>query len=219
MSGARSDRAPWLRIADPIFRSRRLTRHLFGIDPGPLNHDAFDLASLALLRGIRAWVPPGARVLELGTGPGAVLAASMARRSARVVAWEAHEASARAAQQRVAATPWLDCVAVVHGRLGPDSDLGDATIVVANPPYVPRAQGEALGLDPTRRHAWCGGEDGLDSYRALGAALEGRFAGPLVLGGNRLFHRARTVAALLRRRPQQLRYAGPGWAALLTGGD
>jgi methylase of polypeptide subunit release factors len=215
MSGARARRAPWLRLGDPLFRSRHATLGLFGIDPGPLDHDAFDLASLALRRGIRAWISPGSTVLEVGTGPCAVLAVAAARRGARVVALEAHEGSCLAARERLAGNHWAHGVELCHERFGPSSPLRSAELVLANPPYVPRDRGERIGLDPGRGHAWCGGEDGLDGYRALGDALRGRFDGPLLLGGSSLFHRPARVAALLRREVRGQRRWGPGWALLL----
>ncbi|HET7363992.1 MAG TPA: peptide chain release factor N(5)-glutamine methyltransferase [Burkholderiales bacterium] len=112
------------------------------------------------------------RVVDLGTGCGAIaLAIKHERPAARVVAVEASAAALEVAR-RNAARLALD-VEWRHGRwceplaIGGEAERYD--LIVANPPYV--AAGDrhlaALAFEPA--HALLAGADGLDALRAIAA--------------------------------------------------
>lgn len=114
------------------------------------------------------------RILDLGTGSGAILAALLAERPAACgVGVDRAEGAARTARDNLAQTGVGSRAGVVVGDWG--AALGCRfDLVVSNPPYIPR--GALAGLAPEVRRfdpvlALDGGDDGLDAYRAIAAAL------------------------------------------------
>jgi release factor glutamine methyltransferase len=113
-------------------------------------------------------LPPGARVVDVGTGSGAIaLALADERPDLRVVGTEISPGALAVARAN-AARLGLPVELVEGDLLDPVSGPVDA--VVSNPPYV--ALGETLppeaGYEP--REALYGGPDGLDVYRRLAPA-------------------------------------------------
>ena len=129
------------------------------------------LVELALER-----TPRGARVVDLGTGSGAIaLAIKSERADCTVVATDASERALDVARRNAAtlelsieirAGDWYDAVA--------NEPLFD--VVVSNPPYVAAddAHLRALVSEPTA--ALIGGADGLDALRVIVAGARGRLA-------------------------------------------
>ncbi len=136
-------------------------------------------------------LPAGARVVDVGTGSGAIaLALADERPDLRVVATESSPgalAVARANGARLGlAVEWLE-----GDLLDPVSGTVDA--VVANPPYVRDGERLApeLGYEP--REALYGGQDGLAVLRRLAGAVRDVPFVALEVGAGQ----ARDVAALL----------------------
>jgi release factor glutamine methyltransferase len=115
-------------------------------------------------------LPEGARVVDVGTGSGAIaLALADERPDLRVVATEI-SADALAVARANAARLGL-AVEFVEGDLL-EGVTGPIDAVVSNPPYV--REGERLGPEITRYEpdvALWGGYDGLDYYRRLAPAV------------------------------------------------
>ena len=124
------------------------------------------IEALLAVRPDRAGV---AKILDLGTGTGALLLAALAEYPAAFgIGVDRHCAAcalardnASALGQDRAAFVCADWAAPIAGRFD---------VVLANPPYIPHA--EIAGLDPeVARHepalALDGGNDGLDAYRAI----------------------------------------------------
>ncbi len=147
------------------------------LDPRP---DTETLIELALERAL----PPGGRVLDLGSGSGAIICTLLAEwpdalgvavdLSAAALAVTETNAIALGVAPRITllAGPWL---ANVTGRFN---------LIVSNPPYIPA--GDIAGLETdVRAHdphlALDGGADGLACYRAIAVA-----AGPHLASGGRL---------------------------------
>lgn len=118
--------------------------------------------ALELLRDV-----PAPRVLDLGTGSGAIaLALQHARRDAQV---EAVDRSADA----------LDVARANAGALGLPvrfrqaswlAAAGSYDLIVSNPPYIPAQDGHLDSLRHEPREALVAGADGLDDLRAIARA-------------------------------------------------
>lgn len=137
----------------------------FRVAPGVLipRQDTEILCEEALSR-----MKPGARVLDIGTGSGA-LAVSLARlgRGAQVTAVDVSDTAlsiARDNARRLGAQVRFlhsDCFSAVAGER--------FDMIVSNPPYISREEMETL-MPEVRREpelALAGGEDGLDFYRRI----------------------------------------------------
>jgi release factor glutamine methyltransferase len=115
-------------------------------------------------------LPEGARVVDVGTGSGAIaLALKDERPDLRVVATEISD-DALAVARANAARLGLEIEFVLGDLLEPVA--GEIDAVVSNPPYV--REGERLGPEITRYEpdvALYGGYEGLDVYRRLAPAV------------------------------------------------
>lgn len=137
----------------------------FHVEPGVLipRADTEILVEKAL-----AWMKPGARVLDIGTGSGAI-AVSLAKlgRPAQVTAVDvsdrALEIARRNAERNGAAVEFVksDCFSALKGR--------KYDMIVSNPPYISADEMRGLMPEVTREPelALFGGADGLDFYRRI----------------------------------------------------
>ena len=137
----------------------------FHVEPGVLipRADTEILVEKAL-----AWMKPGARVLDIGTGSGAI-AVSLAKlgRQAQVTAVDvsdrALEIARRNAERNGAAVEFVksDCFSALKGR--------KYDMIVSNPPYISADEMRGLMPEVTREPelALFGGADGLDFYRRI----------------------------------------------------
>ena len=112
------------------------------------------------------------RIADLGTGSGALLVAALTEfPGATGVGFESSPQACRFAQANAAR------LIGERADIRPadwDSAQGPFDLVFCNPPYIPAADIESLAPDVSEyepRAALDGGEDGLDAYRTLAAAL------------------------------------------------
>ena len=141
------------------------------------------------------------RVLDLGTGSGAILCALLHELpGARGIGVDRSAGACRNAQANIASLGLSDRADVVCGdwteALGVRFDA-----VVCNPPYIRR--GEIAGLDRGVRAydplvALDGGEDGLDAYRAIMCGLPSILRAGAVAAFECGWDQGVAVAALLR---------------------
>jgi release factor glutamine methyltransferase len=114
------------------------------------------------------------RVLDLGTGTGALLAAVLSERpNAYGIGVDLSEGAARQARANLAALGLSERSAVAVGDWAA-AVKGGFDLVLSNPPYISRGEMAALDIE-VRAHdpslALDGGEDGLDAYRVIAEAL------------------------------------------------
>jgi methylase of polypeptide subunit release factors len=170
-----------------FFRSRLAARLLLRVDPGPPGPDdvCFDATTPVLVRRALRRLPPGSRVLDLGTGASAVVGLALWKRGGhRVTAADVEPELVRSARESVrrSGAP----IAVVRSRFFDAVEVDALDAVVFNPPYVPTAAGERRGLPASRRSQWDGGGDGAAVVREFCtelAALGRRL--PALVGVNR----------------------------------
>jgi release factor glutamine methyltransferase len=114
------------------------------------------------------------RVLDLGTGTGALLAALLSERpNAFGIGVDLSAGAARQARANLAALGVANRSAVIVGYWA-EALKGDFDLVLSNPPYISRDDIAALDTE-VRVHdpllALDGGNDGLDAYRAIARVL------------------------------------------------
>lgn len=113
------------------------------------------------------------RVLDLCAGSGCVgLAVAANAPACRVLLGELSESAAQVCRQNIrrCGLTAQASVMVLDALRPPPEALGEFQCVVCNPPYIPRADMELLDRsvkDFEPHLALCGGEDGLDFYRAV----------------------------------------------------
>ncbi|MBN1448082.1 MAG: hypothetical protein JXA28_09135 [Bacteroidetes bacterium] len=152
-----------------IRRNPVLTWMLFGIRPNDTGRIHWDFTTLVLRRALRESVRPGMHVLEIGTGPYALLPLSIAPRiDCRIDACDINPAYAAHAQNQIPKT--------VAGIRIFTSDLFTSVerrydLIFSNTLYIPRDEGRRRGIN--RMHEketdWCGGDSG---YEFIGRFLE-----------------------------------------------
>jgi release factor glutamine methyltransferase len=125
------------------------------------------------------------RVLDLGTGTGAIIISILAERPLAVgLGTDVSAAALAVAQSNAERHAVLSRLKFVRGNWF-EGISGHFDLIVSNPPYIPGA--DIAGLAPEvrvhdPRPALCGGADGLDAYRQIAAgarchlAADGRVA-------------------------------------------
>ena len=126
------------------------------------------------------WAGAGpARILDLGTGSGAILVTLLAEwPEARGVGTDI-DAAALAVAAENAARHGVAARATFRRADWTEGVVGRFDLVVSNPPYIPAAEVEGLAADVRDwepRHALTAGPTGLEAYRRIAAGL-GRGAG------------------------------------------
>jgi release factor glutamine methyltransferase len=152
--------------------------------------------SETVVEAARAARPDARRVLDCGTGSGALLLALLSELpGARGIGIDAAAGAVAVARANAAALGLADRAAIEQGdwtQPGWATGLGRFDLVVANPPYV--EEGAALAPD-VRDHepaaALFAGADGLDDYRVLVPQLPGL----LLPGGAAVLEIGHTQAA------------------------
>lgn len=145
------------------------------LDPRPDTETLID-AALPLM-------PQGARILDLGTGTGAIAVTLLAERpDASGAATDLSPEALGVAQANAEANGVAQRLTLAQGSwFEPVSGLFD--MILSNPPYIPEAEIEGLSADVRNfdpRLALLGGNDGLDPYRAIAS----RSAAHLAEGGH-----------------------------------
>lgn len=189
-------------VACRIRTSRILHRLLFGYSPLREVREKWDWTTLVLCKGQRRHLRRGMKVLDMGTGPVAVLAIYARKHlgCADVSAVDHSRSMADLAAKQVKQAG-LDIPCLCGDLFSPVDERFD--LIVFNAPYISLEDGNRLGVFKTedQKQRWCGGPTGLETItRFLEAAP--RYLNPggiVLLGFNRFFLPARPVEDLLVR--------------------
>ena len=128
-----------------------------------------ELVVIAALERLEPAAP--ARILDLGTGSGAILLAMLAERpAAKGLGVDISEEALAVARENAANLGLAGRTALLRGDWTAGLENDGYDLVVSNPPYIPTE--DISSLDPEVRQyeplaALDGGPDGLDAYRAL----------------------------------------------------
>ncbi len=133
--------------------------------------DTMAVVELAIKKGL--FLPQNPRILDLGTGSGCIgLALARRIKDAKLTLADVSPQALRVAKKNVTDLRLGGRVSCVQAdmRQPPAPFLGKFDMIVSNPPYVTTREMEELP-DSVRQFephlALCGGEDGLDYYRAI----------------------------------------------------
>ena len=163
-----------------ILGEREFYGRLFKVTPAVLDPrpDTETLIDFALPK-----ITEGCRILDLGTGSGAIIVTLLAeRRGTTGVAVDLSASALAVAAANAGALGVADRLAFFHGNWF-EPLAGRFDLIVSNPPYIPAGDIQGLEADVRDfdpRLALAGGADGLDPYRAIAAAA----ADHLAAGGN-----------------------------------
>ena len=161
---------------------------------------------------------PAARVLDLGTGSGAIaLALKQTRPAWQVSAIDASPDAVAVAQSNAQALG-LDVQVTLSRWL--ERVSGEFELIVSNPPYVREGDPHLTALDHEPAQALTAGADGLDDLRRIIAAAPGHLAGGGWLLLEHGWDQAAPVSGLLRARGFEAVESRPDLAGILrcTGG-
>lgn len=132
-----------------------------------------------LIEAALAMMPEAARILDLGTGSGAIAVTLLAERpEATGTATDVSPAALAVAKANAERNGVLPRLTLVEGSwFSPVTGRFD--VIASNPPYIPQA--DIAGLSPDVRNfdprlALVGGVDGLDPYRAIASGAAAHLA-------------------------------------------
>ena len=140
-----------------------ITRLIFGVKIIKDQRIQWDFTTLLLKGCLLKHIRPGSKVLEIGTGPYAILSIFLAKHIfADVIACDINETYVTNARKIVILNSVS--VKVVHSDLF-DNISGPFDIIFFNSIYIPRHVGEKLGIDKLHDNEsdWCGGRKGIDT--------------------------------------------------------
>jgi release factor glutamine methyltransferase len=166
--GRRAAREPVARIlGEREFYGRDFRVTPATLDPRP-DTETLIAAALRLM-------PPGARLLDLGTGTGAIIVTLLAERpDSTGLATDVSAAALEVARANAERHGVSSRLQLVEGSwLSPVS--GQFDMILSNPPYIPTSEIAELSPDVRRfdpQAALDGGTDGLEAYRQIAAAAK-----------------------------------------------
>jgi release factor glutamine methyltransferase len=160
---------------------------------------------------------PTLRIVEVGTGSGAIaVALAAALPFAQITATDISAAALAVARDNAARNGVADCIGFLEADLLDPAAHGPFDMVVSNPPYVPLSDCDSLSIEVRNyepAQALFAGDDGLDIYRRLIPAA----FGALVAGGYVLleigYGQQEAIQALLKKKG----FAGIEFTADLQG--
>lgn len=172
-----------------IRKSSLVTRMLFGVKVLGSKRIHWDFTTLALKKAINRHIEDGMRVLEMGTGPHAILSVYMAKKyRCEIVACDINPEYVRSAIE----TAKLNDVSIEVVESDYFANItGEFDVIIWNAVYIPYKVGIKSGIDNLCDYEtdWCGGETGLESIeKFLQTAPDClKVSGDILLGFNNFY--------------------------------
>jgi len=181
-----------------IRRNSLITRFLFGIRIQDDRRIHWDFTTLLLKDCLLQRTRPWHKVLEVGTGPYAILSLFLAKRvRCDIIACDINEAYVISARRTAKLNAMS--VKVVHSDLF-DNINNKFDIIFFNSIYIPRQVGKKLRIDRLhdRETDWCGGEAGIETIDGYlrDASPHLKENGEILLGFNTIYLREDLVVKL-----------------------
>ena len=175
-----------------------LTRILFGVNVVNRDRIHWDFTTLLFKRVLKRQIKPGYKVLEIGTGPHAILSIYSAKRvECQITSGETNEHYIEDAK-KTARINDVD-IKIVKSDLFGDIE-GSYNIIFWNSLYIPYEIGITYGMDNLCdfQTDWCGGEKGFESIALFLESAGGYLKddGKLLLGFNNMYLKEESVAGL-----------------------
>lgn len=148
-------------IARFFFRSRWIAKAIFRIRFNIISRDDyyFDLVTWHLIKVASARLPHDAKIIDMGTGPHAIVGLSLWRSlNALVTSVDVNENLVTLCRQAISLNDAP--IRIFRSRFFDAIDEVGFDAVIFNPPYVPTKVGAALALPMNRSNQWDGGNDG-----------------------------------------------------------
>lgn len=145
-----------------IRRNSLISRLIFGVKIQSDRRIHWDFTTLVLKDCLLQRIRPGHEILEIGTGPYAILSILLAKRVAcNIVACDINEMHVINARKTVELN--AVSVKVVCSNLF-DNINNKFDIIFFNSVYIPKEAGKRLGIDKLHdmESDWCGGETGIE---------------------------------------------------------
>lgn len=181
-----------------VRRNSSISRLIFGVRIQGNRRIHWDFTTLALKDCLLQRVRPWHQILEVGTGPHAILSIFLAKRvPCNIVACDINEKyviNARETAKLNAAS-----IKVVWSDLFDNID-NKFDVIFFNSIYIPRQVGKRLGIDKLhdRETDWCGGETGIETINRFlrNAPPHVKENGEILLGFNAKYLREDLVVEL-----------------------
>jgi methylase of polypeptide subunit release factors len=190
-------------IAKIAFTSRFLSNRLFNIKflKGSPGLHYFDLVTFAMYQALMPLLIKGSRILDMGTGPYAVLGISF---------WKANGCTVTCADYN---KEWVALaqeniqnnnapIKVIWSNLFQNISR-DFDFIIFNPPYIPAQIGKKWNLSEKDNSRWDGGSDGLKTiFRFLSEYSQAKNQAICCLGINSLFVSNEDIECLFSKFPK-----------------
>ena len=183
-----------------IRKQKLISKFLFGINIIHANHVHWDFTTLALKNCLLKDIMPGQKVLEIGTGPHAILSIFLARHiKCDITATDINKVYVNYARETARSNGIT--INIVQSDLFENID-DQFDIIFWNSVYIPKATGLNLRIDQIHEDEtdWCGGDTGIEKIRKLLESAQHHLNknGKILLGFNKMYLPEKSVADLCR---------------------
>lgn len=184
-----------------IRKQKYISKLLFGVNIIHENRIHWDFTTLALKNRLLKDIMPGQKVLEIGTGPHAILSIFLAKHiKCDITATDVNNVYVTSAQE-TARINGITTINIVQSDLFENIE-NKFDIIFWNSVYIPKSTGLNLGIDLIHENEtdWCGGDNGIEKIRTLleSARYHLNKDGKVLLGFNKMYLGEKPIADLCK---------------------